>query len=148
VQAGAKAALDRVRIDGTTGSAFYVTTASTLTLHASTITGIAPHATGKWGDAVQVVAGSELRVDRTAFRGAHGAALVFAGGKGYVADSLVERNAVGIHVQDGSSISEANAAPESLDEGAVVITTTTRFVENATRVGTGVVPLPEPMPLD
>ena len=81
-------------------------------------------------------------------RESHGAALVFAGGKGWVSASLVERNAVGIHAQDGSALSEADAPPEEIPEGAVVITTSTRFVENASRVGTGIVPLPDALPVD
>jgi hypothetical protein len=149
LQAGAAAAFDRVRILGSGSAAFYVTGPGTLLgVTASTVTRIEPHPSGKFGDAFEIVDGAELHLDRSVVRESHGAALVFAGGKGWVSASLVERNAVGIHAQDGSSLSEASSPPEEIADGAVVITTTTRFVENASRIGTGVVPLPDALPVD
>lgn len=148
VQEGASVSLERVRILRSKATAMYITSSSRASLVACVVDGVTADGAGKFGDAFEVVDRAELRLDRTVVRNAQGAALVFAGGKGSVDASLVEHNAVGIHVQDGSELSESDAVPVDLDDGAVVVGRSTLFVENATKVGQGQLALPQPLPLE
>lgn len=74
-----------------------------------------------------------------------GVGLFFAAGGGIASGSLVRDNAVGVHAQDGSTVAEADAAPDAPPAQEIVVTKDTRFVDNATRVGSGVLPLPAPI---
>lgn len=74
-----------------------------------------------------------------------GVGLFFASGGGVASASLVRNNAIGVHAQDGSSIAEADTAPDPVPEQSIVVTKDTRFVGNTTRVGAGVLPLPAPL---
>jgi len=58
-----------------------------------------------------------------------------------VVGGAVRGNVVGVHVQSSSFLSESDA-PDELAPGEVRISTSTRFEDNGTRVGSGVVPLP------
>lgn len=148
VQAGATASLERVRIQESTATAMYVTASSQASLVACVVDGVVADASGRFGDAFEVVDHAVLRLDRSVIRHASGAALVFAGATGAVDASLVEHNAVGIHVQGGSALAEADAVPGDLADGAVVVTRSTTFLENETKVGQGELPLPQPLPLE
>jgi hypothetical protein len=145
VQAGAVATLDRVRMQGMTATAMYLSRASSASLVSCVVDGVVPDLAGKFGDAIEVVDDSVLRLDHTVVRNAKGAALVFAGGRGAISDSLIEMNSVGIHAQDGSELSEADVAPAEPEADAVVIAKSTRFQDNATKIGQGVLPLPQPL---
>jgi hypothetical protein len=148
VQAGAVATLDRVRMTNMTATAVYISKASTASLVSCVVDGVVPDPNGKFGDAIEVVERSVLRLDKTVIRNAKGAALVFAGGTGAITASLIEKNAVGIHAQDGSVLSEADEVPADLADQSVVVARSTRFEDNATKVGQGVLPLPQPLPFE
>ena len=148
VQAGAGVAGDRVRMQGMTGTAVYITRASSASFTSCVVDGIEQASDGRFGDAFEVVDGSTLRFDRSVVRNAKGAALVFAGGAGAIGASLIEHNAVGIHVQDGSELAESDELPAEVADHSVTVTRSTRFLENETRIGQGVLPLPQPLPLD
>jgi hypothetical protein len=147
LQKGATATLERVRIEGCTSSAMYVSSSSSASLSACVVDGVVPDPDGKFGNAIEVV-DATLRLDRTTVRNAKGAALLFAGSTGAISASLIEDNAVALHAQDGSELVEADEAPAELVEHAVVVTRSTVFKDNETRIGQGVLPLPQPLPLN
>ena len=74
-----------------------------------------------------------------------GVGMFFASGGGVASGSLVRNNAIGVHAQDGSSIAEADTAPDPVPEQSIVVTRDTCFVGNTTRIGAGVLPLPAPL---
>ncbi len=59
-----------------------------------------------------------------------------------VAHSDLRDNAVALHAQGGSAISEVQALPAAVGSTDVLVTEDTLFVGNAARLGTGEVPLP------
>lgn len=65
-----------------------------------------------------------------------------AGSPALVRTSFVRSNAVGIHVQDAALREEADAT--EISPGEVIVTADTTFADNATKVGSGVLALPEP----
>ena len=78
-----------------------------------------------------------------------GIGLAVDGGRALVDGVTIARNAVGVHAQNGSFLVEADDADaESLGDGEVRVASTTRFSSNATRVGSGIVPLPSPVFLE
>lgn len=147
LQAGATATLERVRIEGSTATAMYMTTAATASLTSCVIDGVTPDPKGKFGDAIEVVDGAVLRLDESVIRNARGAAMVFAGGTGAIRASLIERNAVALHAQGGSALAEVDDIPADLEAGSVSVTRSTQFVDNETKIGQGELPLPQPIPL-
>jgi hypothetical protein len=54
---------------------------------------------------------------------------------------VLSGNNVGVHVQDGATLVESDTASD--DPLAVAVSKDTQFVANATRVGSGTVPLPQ-----
>jgi hypothetical protein len=63
-----------------------------------------------------------------------------------VASSPTADNAVGIHTQDGSMLMQVDVAPSSPSGNAVSVTADSSFEGNETRIGSGTVPLPDPLP--
>lgn len=85
-----------------------------------------------------VISGSEVR--RSA-----GIGVAFAGTSAVVASCVIADNVVGIHVQNGSTLSQVATAPAEPSNLSVDVTEDTKFEGNTTRVGSGVVPLPDPL---
>ncbi|MBX3224872.1 MAG: right-handed parallel beta-helix repeat-containing protein [Labilithrix sp.] len=83
-----------------------------------------------------------VTVERSAFDANVGIGLALAGSPALIKSSFVRSNSVGIHVQ-GTTLREATDASEVAD-GEVVVTADTTFLDNATKVGSGVLALPEP----
>ncbi len=54
-------------------------------------------------------------------------------------------NAVGLHVQDGSTLSEVDQVPAVVGPLDVFVSTDTVFRGNATRMGEGTIPIPDPL---
>ena len=86
-----------------------------------------------------VITGCEVR--RSA-----GIGLAFSRSAAVVASSTIADNAVGIHAQDGSMLVQVDVAPSQPTGVDVSVTADTTFEGNATRVGSGAVPLPDPLP--
>ena len=55
----------------------------------------------------------------------------------------VAKNAVALHAQNGAAITESDGTGD-LGVGEIRISSTTRFVDNETRVGNGILALPQP----
>jgi hypothetical protein len=99
-----------------------------------------------YGHGLVVVYGARLDVAGSFVRKNAGIGLLFAAGSGAVDDTQVVANHIGVHAQDGSVLREVKSFPTALDPLAVYVTKSSRFVDNDARVGTGQVPLPEPLP--
>lgn len=86
-----------------------------------------------------VITGSEIRKSA-------GIGVAFANTAAVISQSVIADNAVGIHVQDGSTLVQVDTAPTDPSGLSVDVTADTKFEGNATRVGSGTVPLPDPLP--
>ncbi len=67
--------------------------------------------------------------------------LVLAGGSARVSSSTFAYNPIALHAQDGSFLS-TTADDSSLAEGELRVTPDTKFVENGSKIGNDLVPLP------
>jgi hypothetical protein len=85
-----------------------------------------------------VIEGCEVR--RSA-----GIGLAFSNSSATVSRSVVGDNTVGIHVQDGSTLQQVDVAPAQPAGNSVSVSADTVFEGNASRVGSGTVPLPTPL---
>jgi len=99
-----------------------------------------------FGHGVTVGQGARVVLSGSSFVDNPGIGLAVDGGKVLVDGVTIARNNVGVHAQNGSFLVQADDADaESLGDGEVRVASTTRFSSNATRVGSGVVPLPSPV---
>lgn len=96
-----------------------------------------------FGHAAMAVAGARLDMTRVTLQGSAGIGMAVAGAAGSLAGSVVLGNAVGVHAQDGSALNELDALPPSLPSFQLAITRDVTFEGNASRIGSGQVPVPE-----
>lgn len=112
----------------------------------SVIGGTAARPDGSFGYGLLAYEDARVRVTGCQVRDNPGIGLAFAQGSGGVAGTVVTGNAVGIHVQDGSTLKVADAVPDAIAPGDVYVTSDARLEGNVTRFGAGQVPLPDPFP--
>ena len=98
-----------------------------------------------FGHGLTAILGGSLVLDDVTVRRCAGVGLVFDGASGSVRASRVNDNAVGIFAQNGSTLIQVATVPEAPVEGQVAVSTDTVFTGNATRVGSGVIPVPAPI---
>jgi hypothetical protein len=98
-------------------------------------------ASGGYGHGIVATGGSSIIIRATEVRD-NQIGLAFNSASGVVASCLIQNNQVGIHVQDGSTLATAPSPPDETTPKVVLVTDDSRFVDNATRIGSGVVPLP------
>lgn len=97
----------------------------------------------QFGHAVLAAYGSAIGVRGSIVERHPGVGLFYASGAGTVSRSLVRGNGIGAHVQEGSSLVEADAPPDAPGPSELVVTKDVRFVDNATRTGAGELPIPK-----
>jgi hypothetical protein len=97
---------------------------------------------GSFGDGLVALEGALAVVRRSRFSGHARIGLAFDDAGGLLEGCLVDDNAVGVHAQHGTTLVEALTSPGEASPGALVVTHDTRFVENASKVGSGEVPVP------
>ncbi|MBI3184380.1 MAG: hypothetical protein HYZ28_19780 [Myxococcales bacterium] len=95
-----------------------------------------------FGLGVAVLLSARADLARVLISGSPGIGLAVSGSAATVQASTLESNAVALHAQDGSVLSEVPALPEQVGPLEVLVTADTKFADNQARVGTGVVPLP------
>jgi hypothetical protein len=95
-----------------------------------------------FGHGVVATTGARLLLSRTDVRASERIGVAFGASSGIVESCLVANNQIGIHAQEGSLLLEVEATPAMLGPLDVAVTSDTRFVDNVTRVGTGLIPLP------
>jgi hypothetical protein len=95
--------------------------------------------------AIGVVAalGGRVELRGSTITGNQDVGLIIAASSAYMSGGFVSGNAIGAHVQDGSSLVVDEAA--SGDAMTCVFSPDTNFIGNATRIGSGEVPLPMPV---
>jgi hypothetical protein len=98
-----------------------------------------------FGHGIVGILGGSMVLDDVAVRRCSAVALVFDGARGTVRASRVTDNAVGISAQGGTTIEQVGVVPEVPTDGVVSVSADTTFTGNATRVGSGIVPVPSPL---
>lgn len=112
---------------------------SSLAMSGSTIHDTRLDAEGKYGIGLLLADDALATVVGCTVTGSQGVGLAVAAAGASVRRSTISRNAIGVHTQGGTTLMEGD--PDG-DPRVLLISKDTRFVENATRVGSGVVPLP------
>jgi hypothetical protein len=97
---------------------------------------------GKYGNGLESLTDGVILMTGGALLSNAGVGAVFAEGAGLLDSVRVGKQVVGVHVQDGSTLEELAAAPASVGARQVVVTPQTVFVDNQSRLGAGVVPVP------
>ena len=97
----------------------------------------------QFGHAILAAYGGAVDIGHSILDRAPGVGLFYAGGSGTVSGSLVRRNGIGAHVQEGSTLVEADAPPDSAPDAELVVSKDVRFEDNATKTGEGDLPLPK-----
>lgn len=99
-------------------------------------------ATELYGYGVFVEPRGSLVLEDGECRGAAAVGLAFSASSGAISGGRVIGNPVALHVQDGSTLSEVDAPLATPGSTEVLVSTTTQFVLNTTRLGAGAVPVP------
>lgn len=115
---------------------------SVATVESTVIRNTTPRATGEYGHGFVGIDGATAVMKNTILIG-NRIGLAFESSSATLSNMLVEKNAVGIHVQGGSQLQTAAAAPTEPTPSVVIVTDDSRFIDNQTRVGSGNVPLPK-----
>jgi hypothetical protein len=89
--------------------------------------------------------GASLTLDGSWLLGHPGIAVAVSAATATITRSLVARSTIGINVQAGTSLETGDVPPASPVALACFVTNDTRFVDDQTRVGSGLVPLPAPL---
>jgi hypothetical protein len=144
-QAGATMTLLGVVVQRSTQIAMVANASASLTVRGSLVEDTTAAVDGSFGHGVLAYDGALLIVDDVTITKSAGAALVFAGSRGNVSHARIRANAVGIHVQDGSTLVEVAAVPDDPPESSVNVSTDSIFDGNGSRVGSGALPLPAPL---
>jgi hypothetical protein len=113
-----------------------------VTLRRSVIADTGPNAGDAFGNGAMAVQGAALTMEDSEIADSFGTGLAIGDASARVARSRIRGNAVGLYVQDGTTLREADAAdPAALE---VTASSDTVFLANGTKLTTGLVPLPEP----
>lgn len=139
-QNGAALTLERSAIaDNVEAGVIVMLGGSTFAMTDTTVSNTALDTAGRYG--MGVLLGGEVAgtVERCTVAENKGVGLAVAAAGAHVRSTTFSRNTVAVHAQDGSSLLEGDTGGDAL---SLLISRDTRFVENASRVGTGVVPLP------
>lgn len=142
VSRNGKLTLTRSALAGNTTETALVTAGGTISLVKSTVHGTIKDHEGAFGHGLTVFEGASMFLDDVAVYDNPAVGLVSDGGQAFVNGGLLARNGIAIHAQNGASITQADAA-EGLAGGELRVSGSTRFVDNGTRVGNGVIALPE-----
>ncbi len=94
-----------------------------------------------FGDGV-AASRATVQLVRPIIRHATGIGALYSAATGSIDDGVIADNVIGIHFQKGTSPREVSAV-EPVMPLTVVLTTSTRFVQNSTKVGSGEFALPE-----
>jgi len=126
-------------IDNLEAGVFVSLGGASLAMTASTVQTTGLDGDGHFG--VGVLLGGDVSgtIEDSTITDSKGIGLAVASAGAFVGHSTISRNAVGIHAQEGTTLTTGDVPGDPL---ACVVSSDTSFVDNATRVGSGVVPLP------
>jgi hypothetical protein len=146
VARGGVMTVSRSAFAGNSTESAIVTSAGRLAISRSTIHGTTPDPDGAFGHGLAVFQTGSIVLDDVAVYDSASVGLVSDGGQAHVVGGLFARNAIAVHAQNGSSITES-AADAELGEAELRVSPSTRFVGNGARSGTGLVAVP-PAPIE
>jgi hypothetical protein len=113
---------------------------TTLALRESVVLGTKADAAGAFGIGL-FVAGGAATVEASTIGSSEAIGIALASATGSIADSIVWNNPVAAHAQDGTRLREATPGDEPPE--TFTIATSTQFLKNSTRLGSGTIPLPD-----
>jgi hypothetical protein len=114
---------------------------STIELTTVSIRGTTPAKDGTFGHGMVVFPGAVVTLTDTSLENSTLVGLVAAGGQVRFVGGAVTNNAVALQAQSGSFVTQSDD-PGPLQTGEVRVSAETVFTGNATKLGTGVVPVP------
>jgi hypothetical protein len=94
-----------------------------------------------FGHGVIVAAGAQVILEGTSVFDNAAIGVAAAGGRARLINSVIAKNPIGVHVQDGSFLVESEDVTDPLDN-EVRVSRDTRFIGNQSKVGSGEIPLP------
>lgn len=139
----AKMTVTHCAISGSSSESVVVGSGAVVSMSACTVHGTSRSASGSFGHGIVVFSSGRAELADTAIYDHPGVALVSDGGQAIVRGGVIARSSVAVHAQHGASISQSDATDE-LADGELRISSTTRFVDDETRIGSGVLALPKP----
>jgi hypothetical protein len=116
---------------------------TTMLIERTLVTDTKPNIGGLFGHGILGRRKAEVTVRGSVIEKSSGIGAAFAGATASLQGTRIRDNAVGVHVQEGSTLESGARAPETIDALVVFVTDDTQFDGNETRVGSGVVPLPD-----
>ena len=135
--------MKRSALVGNAQQSVLVASGGIFSMTSSTVHGTILSAGGLFGHGVTIFTGASVELVDTAVYDSAGVGLISDGGEARVSGGTFARNEVALHAQNGAIITQSDAAG-TLASGEVRISGGTRFVDNASRVGNGVLALPKP----
>lgn len=118
---------------------------SSLVTKSSRIEEVAVGTDDTYGHGVVALDGATIVLDDVTVSRAAAVGVVYDASRGTLRACHVKDNAVGIFAQGGTELQQVAVVPEAPNDGIVAVSTDTEFTGNATRVGSGVVPVPAPL---
>ena len=97
---------------------------------------------GQYGHGVVVLGGASVSLESTSIFENASIGVAASGGRARLSSCVIAGNPVGLHVQEGSFVTES-AATDDLGDNEVRVAPDNRFVDNVTKLGEGEIPLPD-----
>lgn len=138
--------MTRSAIAANSSESVIVATGGVFVMTNGTIHGTTVDSKDRFGHGIAVFTTGRAELTDTSIYDNAGVGLVSDGGEASVRGGTIAKNSVALHAQNGATISQSDGA-DDLAVGEVRISSSTRFVDNQTRIGSGVVMLPKP-PID
>lgn len=143
----AHATIDSTIIASNRHTGIYAFDGGTLDLTKSAVRDTTPRLVdAPLGHGVLVTDSKHVMIADSEIRRSAAVGVALANSPAVIARSVIADNAVGIHVQDGSTLNQVDAPPDGPSGLDVDVTSDTKFEGNGTRVGSGEIPLPKPLP--
>jgi hypothetical protein len=144
---GAHASIGSSLVTGNHHTGIYAFDGSTLDLRDSAIRDTALQLAGvPLGHGILATDSDHVLITNAEVRRSAGIGIAFANVSGGISQTVIADNAVGLHVQDGSTLVQVVTVPDAPTGKVVSVSADTVFDGNQTRLGSGVVPLPDPLP--
>lgn len=143
---GGHAKIDATVVSGHHHTGVYAFDGSTLDITRSAVRDTALQLAGvPLGHGVLVTDSKHVVISDSEIRRSAAVGIALANTAAVVSKSVVADCSVGIHVQDGSTLLQVDTPSAAPSGRNVEVTSDCRFEGNATRIGSGTVPLPEPL---
>ncbi len=136
--------MTRCALSGNAQESVLVASRGHFVMSASTVHGTRKSADGMFGHGVTVFTGASVELTDVVIYDSEAVGLISDGGSALVRGGTFARSLVALHAQNGASIAQSDATGD-LAAGEVRISSTTRFVDNASRIGNGIIPVPAPI---